>query len=157
MILDLNKCLGCHTCSIACKKMWNTKPGTDYAYWNSVETLPGKGYPANYPQIGGRTDKGEVKRGQIPNLDSGYGRSWSFNHKDALASTGQAVKVWIKPKEEVKWGAELQTKMSVKASTRKTTITSICPACATTARIRPARMPARAARLKSVSMTASCW
>ncbi len=104
MILDLNKCLGCHTCSIACKKMWNTDPGTDYAYWNSVETLPGKGYPANYPQIGGRTDKGEVKRGQVPNLDTGYGRSWSFNHKDALASTGQEVKIWIKPKEEVKWG-----------------------------------------------------
>ena len=47
MVLDLNKCLGCHTCSIACKKMWNTDAGTDYAYWNSVETMPGKGSPAN--------------------------------------------------------------------------------------------------------------
>lgn len=104
MVLDLNKCLGCHTCSIACKKMWNTDQGTDYAYWNNVETMPGKGYPANYPSIGGRTDQGEVKRGTIPNVDTGYGRSWSFNHKETLASTGQPVKVWLKPKEEVKWG-----------------------------------------------------
>lgn len=104
MVLDLNKCLGCHTCSIACKKMWNTDQGTDYAYWNNVETMPGKGFPANYPEIGGRTDQGEVKRGKIPSLDTGYGRAWTFNHKEALSSTGQEVKVWIKPKEEVKWG-----------------------------------------------------
>ena len=71
MVLDLNKCLGCHTCSIACKKMWNTDQGTDYAYWNNVETMPGKGFPADYPLIGGRTDKGEVKRGTVPNLDTG--------------------------------------------------------------------------------------
>ena len=31
MVLDLNKCLGCQTCTIACKKMWNTDQGTDYA------------------------------------------------------------------------------------------------------------------------------
>ena len=57
MVLDLNKCLGCHTCSIACKKMWNTDQGTDYAYWNSVETMPGKGYPARVhdPDTAGRT------------------------------------------------------------------------------------------------------
>ena len=42
MVLDLNKCLGCHTCSVACKKLWNTDTGTDYSYWNNVETLPGK-------------------------------------------------------------------------------------------------------------------
>ena len=104
MVMDLNKCLGCQTCTIACKKMWNTDAGTDYSYWNNVETMPGKGFPANYPEIGGRTDKGEVKRGQVPNLDTGYGRAWTFNHKEALASAGQPVKVWIKPKEEVKWG-----------------------------------------------------
>ena len=42
MVMDLNKCLGCQTCTIACKKMWNTDQGTDYAYWNNVETMPGK-------------------------------------------------------------------------------------------------------------------
>lgn len=106
MVLDLNKCLGCHTCSVACKKMWNTDQGTDYSYWNNVETLPGKGFPANIhdPDTAGRNLAGETKRGKIPSLDTGYGRAWKFNHKEALASTAQPVKVWIKPKEEVKWG-----------------------------------------------------
>ena len=60
MVLDLNKCLGCHTCSVACKKMWNTDSGTDYSYWNNVETLPGKGFPKQWHEIGGRTDDGDV-------------------------------------------------------------------------------------------------
>jgi DMSO reductase family type II enzyme iron-sulfur subunit len=103
MVLDLNKCLGCHTCSIACKKLWNTDAGTDYTYWNNVETHPGKGYPAQWQEIGGRTAEGTVKKGEIPTLDSGYGRSWTFNHKDVIASTG-TTKEWLKPKENPKWG-----------------------------------------------------
>ena len=106
MVLDLNKCLGCHTCSIACKKMWNTDQGTDYAYWNNVETMPGKGFPANVhdPATAGRDLDGNTKRGEIPNIDTGYGRAWTFNHKDVLASTGAPVKEWLRPREEAKWG-----------------------------------------------------
>ncbi|MBP6228274.1 MAG: 4Fe-4S dicluster domain-containing protein [Pseudomonadales bacterium] len=106
MVLDLNKCLGCHTCSVACKKMWNTDEGTDYAYWNNVETMPGKGYPARVhdPDTAGRNLAGETKRGQLPGLDTGYGRAWKFNHKDVLASTGRETKEWLRPTEEVKWG-----------------------------------------------------
>ena len=102
MVLDLNKCLGCHTCSIACKKMWNTDQGTDYAYWNNVETMPGKGFPANIhdPATAGRDLDGNTKRGEIPNIDTGYGRAWTFNHKDVLASTGAPVKEWLRPREE---------------------------------------------------------
>ena len=106
MVLDLNKCLGCHTCSIACKNMWNTDQGTDYAYWNNVETMPGKGFPANVhdPATAGRDLDGNTKRGEIPNIDTGYGRAWTFNHKDVLASTGAPVKEWLRPREEAKWG-----------------------------------------------------
>lgn len=106
MVLDLNKCLGCHTCTVACKKMWNTDPGTDYAYWNNVETMPGKGYPANIhdPATAGRDLEGNTKRGRIPDIDTGYGRAWTFNHQDVLASTGGPVKEWLRPREEAKWG-----------------------------------------------------
>ncbi|MCP5067841.1 MAG: respiratory nitrate reductase subunit beta, partial [bacterium] len=41
MVMDLNKCLGCQTCTVACKKLWNRESGADYAYWNNVETMPG--------------------------------------------------------------------------------------------------------------------
>ena len=104
MVLDLNKCLGCHTCSVACKKLWNTDTGTDYTYWNNVETHPGKGYPAQWQEIGGRTEQGTVKKGEIPDLDTGYGRAWTFNHKDVIASTG-TTKEWLKPNENAKWGS----------------------------------------------------
>ena len=105
MVLDLNKCLGCHTCTIACKKLWNSDQGTDYAYWNNVETLPGKGYPANYPDSGGRTETGEVKRGRIPNLDAEYGRAWTFNHRDVLATDAASPnKEWLRPAGKPAWG-----------------------------------------------------
>jgi DMSO reductase family type II enzyme iron-sulfur subunit len=106
MVLDLNKCLGCHTCTIACKKLWNTDAGTAYSYWNSVETLPGRGYPAEWPETGGRTRTGEVKRGEIPDLDTGYGRAWDFDHAKAFASAGAppGKREWIRPTKPARWG-----------------------------------------------------
>ena len=82
MVLDLNKCIGCQTCTIACKKLWNTDTGTGYAYWNNVETLPGSGYPRRWSENGGRTAQGEVKAGRVPSLESEYGRAWTFNHDE---------------------------------------------------------------------------
>jgi nitrate reductase beta subunit len=41
----LDKCIGCHTCSIACKNLWTSRPGAEYMWWNNVETKPGTGYP----------------------------------------------------------------------------------------------------------------
>ncbi len=106
MVLDLNKCLGCQTCTIACKKLWNTDEGTNYSYWNNVETLPGKGFPAGVhdPATGGRTVGGEVKRGVVPNVDTGYGRAWTFDHEQARASAGAKEKIWIRPAGQVQWG-----------------------------------------------------
>ncbi len=105
MVLDLNKCLGCHTCSVACKKMWNTDSGTDYSYWNNVETLPGKGFPKQWEETGGRTGSGEVKRGKVPNLESEYGRAWDFNHKPVISSNAlEGKKEWLRPKGQPKWG-----------------------------------------------------
>lgn len=45
MVLNLDKCLGCHTCSIPCKNAWTTAPGSEYMWFNNVETKPGTGYP----------------------------------------------------------------------------------------------------------------
>lgn len=104
MVLDLNKCLGCHTCSVACKKLWNTDAGTDYAYWNSVETLPGRGYPRNWQDGGGRTAGGEVRRGRLDSLDGGYGRAWSFNHADVIATDAKRDPSWIRPEGDPTWG-----------------------------------------------------
>jgi nitrate reductase beta subunit len=45
MVFHLDKCIGCHTCSIACKNLWTDRKGTDYMWWNNVETKPGTGFP----------------------------------------------------------------------------------------------------------------
>ncbi len=45
MLIDINKCIGCHTCSMACKTTWTSGPGQEHMYWNSVATLPYGKYP----------------------------------------------------------------------------------------------------------------
>ncbi len=45
VIFHLDKCIGCHTCSVACKNIWTDRPGAEYMWWNNVETKPGTGYP----------------------------------------------------------------------------------------------------------------
>jgi nitrate reductase beta subunit len=45
MVFHLDKCIGCHTCSVACKNIWTDRTGTEYMWWNNVETKPGTGYP----------------------------------------------------------------------------------------------------------------
>ncbi|MEN8374176.1 MAG: nitrate reductase subunit beta [Gemmatimonadota bacterium] len=45
MVFHLDKCIGCHTCSVACKNVWTDREGTEYMWWNNVETKPGTGYP----------------------------------------------------------------------------------------------------------------
>jgi len=48
MVFHLDKCIGCHTCSIACKNIWTDRTGTEYMWWNNVETKPGTGYPTKW-------------------------------------------------------------------------------------------------------------
>ncbi|HLN21069.1 MAG TPA: nitrate reductase subunit beta [Bacteroidales bacterium] len=48
MVFHLDKCIGCHTCSIACKNLWTDRKGAEYMWWNNVETKPGTGYPFNW-------------------------------------------------------------------------------------------------------------
>ncbi|TCZ78010.1 nitrate reductase subunit beta [Lysobacter sp. N42] len=48
MVLNLDKCIGCHTCSITCKNVWTNREGMEYAWFNNVETKPGIGYPKDW-------------------------------------------------------------------------------------------------------------
>ena len=31
MVLNLDKCIGCHTCSVTCKNVWTSREGVEYA------------------------------------------------------------------------------------------------------------------------------
>ena len=48
MVLNLDKCIGCHTCSVTCKQVWTSREGVEYAWFNNVETKPGIGYPKEW-------------------------------------------------------------------------------------------------------------
>jgi nitrate reductase beta subunit len=47
-VLNLDKCIGCHTCSVTCKNVWTSREGLEYAWFNNVETKPGVGYPKDW-------------------------------------------------------------------------------------------------------------
>ena len=69
MVFHLDKCIGCHTCSIACKNVWTDRKGTEYMWWNNVETKPGTGFPTQWESQekyrGGWETKGDDLRPAI--------------------------------------------------------------------------------------------
>ncbi|WP_280276921.1 nitrate reductase subunit beta [Nocardia wallacei] len=52
MVMNLDKCIGCHTCSVTCKQTWTNRAGVEYVWFNNVETRPGQGYPRTYEDQG---------------------------------------------------------------------------------------------------------
>ncbi len=70
MVFHLDKCIGCHTCSIACKNVWTDRKGADYMWWNNVETKPGTGYPTKWEDQDKYQGGWEKKNGQPINIKS---------------------------------------------------------------------------------------
>jgi nitrate reductase / nitrite oxidoreductase, beta subunit len=47
-IFNINRCLACQTCSLACKSTWTFSQGQEDMWWNNVETKPYGGYPHHW-------------------------------------------------------------------------------------------------------------
>jgi nitrate reductase / nitrite oxidoreductase, beta subunit len=68
-VFDLNKCIGCQTCTLACKQSWTSGRGQEYMFWNNVETKPYGFYPMGWDVtllelLGAQTWDGDTYRGE---------------------------------------------------------------------------------------------
>lgn len=89
MVMDLNKCIGCHTCTLACKKQWTDGDGMDYMYWNNVETHPGTGYPRGWHTMGGGFDRyRNLQPSPLPGRED-YGEALEYDYGQRLFDGGR--------------------------------------------------------------------
>lgn len=105
MVFHLDKCIGCHTCSIACKNLWTDRKGAEYMWWNNVETKPGTGYPTKWEDQktykgGWEKNNGSIKlkgagrlkgllnifhNPHLPVIDDYY-EPWTYKYNDLIDS-----------------------------------------------------------------------
>jgi nitrate reductase / nitrite oxidoreductase, beta subunit len=130
MVLNLDKCIGCHTCSIPCKNVWTNRKGAEYMWFNNVETKPGIGYPKQWEnqslhkggwsmdggnlhlRAGGHLHK--VSRifhnPDLPVIDDYY-EPWKYDYENLINSPEKKHQPVARPKSQltgedmrIKWG-----------------------------------------------------
>ena len=74
MVMNLDKCIGCHTCSVTCKNVWTSREGMEYAWFNNVETKPGVGYPKEWENQ--ERWKGGWRRKENGTIEPKIGSKW---------------------------------------------------------------------------------
>jgi nitrate reductase beta subunit len=131
MVMNLDKCIGCHTCTVTCKQVWTNRPGTEYVYFNNVETKPGIGYPKSYEDQeqwhGGwtldRKGRLQLKAGgrlkkllsifynpDLPSIDD-YGEPWTYDYQRVINAplgtpnpTAHSISALSGKDMDMKWG-----------------------------------------------------
>ncbi|MCW5979690.1 MAG: nitrate reductase subunit beta [Bryobacteraceae bacterium] len=95
MVFHLDKCIGCHTCSIACKNIWTDRKGAEYMWWNNVETKPGTGYPTQWEDQDKYSGGWEVKDGKLRLKSTGKGRVvFNIFHNPHMPSMDDYYEPW---------------------------------------------------------------
>ncbi|MEV7725488.1 nitrate reductase subunit beta [Streptomyces sp. NPDC087917] len=132
MVMNLDKCIGCHTCSVTCKQAWTNRRGTEYVWFNNVETLPGQGYPRRWEdqekwkggwertrsgrlrlKAGGRLAKlGKIfANPDLPEIEDYY-QPWTYEYKnlteapagDDMPTARPVSQITGEPIDKVEWG-----------------------------------------------------
>ncbi|AGT32147.1 nitrate reductase [Geobacillus genomosp. 3] len=130
MVMNLDKCIGCHTCSVTCKNTWTNRPGAEYMYFNNVETKPGIGYPKQWEDQEKYRGGWELKNGELrlksgpkatrlvnlfynpyqPTIDDYY-EPWNYDYETLTNSPQKQYQPVARPKSsitgewmELSWG-----------------------------------------------------
>jgi len=130
MVLNLDKCIGCHTCSIPCKNVWTNRDGAEYMWFNNVECKPGIGYPKKWEnqdiyrggwethrdriqlRAGGRLHKGLniFHNPDLPTIDDYY-EPWNYDYGRLIESPRREHQPSVRPHSRLtgepmvlKWG-----------------------------------------------------
>ena len=102
IVWDINKCMGCQTCTVACKMVWTNGQGMDHMWWMKTNTVPGKGSPKDWESMGGGYDKNEkLSPGKLPTLQE-FGEAWQFNHEEVFY--GGNPEAYLKATPRPTWG-----------------------------------------------------
>ncbi len=102
MVFHLDKCIGCHTCSIACKNIWTDRKGTEYMWWNNVETKPGCGYPTQWENQDKYSGGWEYRDGKLRLRSTGKGRVvFNIFHNPHMPSMDDYYEPWTYDYQEL--------------------------------------------------------
>ncbi|NUU78326.1 nitrate reductase subunit beta [Paenibacillus xylanilyticus] len=120
MVMNLDKCIGCHTCSVTCKNTWTNRSGAEYMYWNNVETKPGVGYPKQWENQERYRGGWEMKNGKLelksgtrtrrllnifhnpdqPTIDDYY-EPWTYEYEKLTSSPEKKHQPVARPKSQI--------------------------------------------------------
>ncbi len=145
MVMNLDKCIGCHTCSVTCKNTWTNRQGAEYMWFNNVETKPGIGYPKDWEnqekhkggwslnggklqlKSGGRFSKylNIFHNPDLPTLDDYY-EPWTYDYEKLTGSPAKRHQPVARPqsqitgeKMEIKWGPNWEDDLAGSKETGK--------------------------------------
>lgn len=146
MVMNLDKCIGCHTCSITCKNVWTNREGAEYMYFNNVETKPGIGYPKNWEDQEkwkggwklGKDGKLSLRMGSKPErllklfyhpdqpeMDDYY-EPWTYDYETLIHSKRRNHQPIARPRSlitnkrmEIKWGPNWEDDLANGESARQ--------------------------------------
>lgn len=146
-VLNLDKCIGCHTCSVTCKNVWTSREGVEYVWFNNVETKPGIGYPMEWenqdrwnggwirkgngkiqPKIGGRWRvlAKIFANPDLPEIDDYY-EPFTFDYDHLQGAPESKAMPVARPRslvsgermEKINWGPNWEEILGTEFSSRK--------------------------------------
>ena len=121
MVMNLDKCIGCHTCSVTCKNVWTNRRGTEHVWFNNVETRPGRGYPRDWEdqerwrggwtldrkgrlrlKAGGRLKKALTifHNPDLPTIDDFY-EPWTYDYDHLISAPSSEHQPVARPRSQV--------------------------------------------------------